>query len=385
MPTGLTVAKEGKKDEFYTQLVDIEKEMRFFKDKFEGKVVYCNCDDPYESNFFKFFALNFNRLKLKKLVSVSYVGSPIAGEEVSLFEEEGKEYKITNKKAYKVVLTELKDVTGDGRENLEDVKEIIKHRIRYLKGDGDFRSEESIELLKQADIVVTNPPFSMFREYLSQLVKYNKQFIIIGNVNAISYKEVFPLIKDNKLWLGASIHSGDREFRVPDSYPLNASGTRVDEYGNKYIRVKGVRWFTNVDYQERHEDLDLYKEYTEEEYPHYDNYDAINVNKTAEIPCDYKGLMGVPITFLDKYNPEQFEIVGTISAPSDPNTLNLGVDYSEFIGYTQDRKPNGRTGATFGKCPVIVMDDKKHPYYEKDGIRVQTTYHRIFIRNKKLR
>ena len=382
MPTGLTVAKEGKKDEFYTQLVDIEKEMRFFKDKFEGKVVYCNCDDPYESNFFKFFALNFNRLKLKKLVSVSYVGSPIAGEEVSLFEEEGKEYKITNKKAYKVVLTELKDVTGDGRENLEDVKEIIKHRIRYLKGDGDFRSEESVELLKQADIVVTNPPFSMFREYLSQLVKYNKQFIIIGNVNAISYKEVFPLIKDNKLWLGASIHSGDREFRVPDSYPLNASGTRVDEYGNKYIRVKGVRWFTNVDYQERHEDLDLYKEYTEEEYPRYDNYDAINVNKTAEIPCDYKGLMGVPITFLDKYNPEQFEIVGTISAPSDPNTLNLGVDYSEFIGYTQDRKPNGRTGATFGKCPVIVMDDKKHPYYEKDGIRVQTTYHRIFIRNK---
>lgn len=312
MPTsaGLRNAKEGKKDEFYTQLVDIEKEMRYFKDKFEGKVVFCNCDDPYESNFFKFFALNFNRLKLKKLISVSYASSPIAGEEVGLFEEQGKEYKITGKRAYKVILAELNDVTGDGREDLEDVKEIIKHRIRYLKGDGDFRSEESIELLKEADIVVTNPPFSLFREFIAQLVEYDKQFVIIGNINAISYKEVFPMIKNNKMWLGASIHSGDREFKVPKDYPLNASGTRVDEKGNKYIRVKGVRWFTNVDYNERHEDLDLYKEYSPEEYPKYDSYNAINVNKTAEIPCDYDGVMGVPLTFMDKYNPDQFEIMG---------------------------------------------------------------------------
>ena len=312
MPTseGLRNAKEGKKDEFYTQLVDIEKEMRYFKDKFEGKVVFCNCDDPYESNFFKFFALNFNRLKLKKLISVSYASSPIAGEEVGLFEEQGKEYKITGKRAYKVTLSELKDVTGDGREDLEDVKEIIKHRIRYLRGDGDFRSAESIALLEQADIVVTNPPFSLFREYLAQLVEHNKQFIIIGNVNAITYKEVFPLIKDNKLWMGASIHSGDREFRVPDSYPLNASGTRIDDKGNKYIRVKGVRWFTNIDYNERHEKLDLYKEYNEEEYPKYDNYNAININKTAEIPYDYNGVMGVPLTFMDKFSPDQFSIIG---------------------------------------------------------------------------
>ena len=312
MPTsaGLRTAKESKKDEFYTQLVDIEKEMRYFKDKFEKKVVYCNCDDPYESNFFKYFALNFNRLKLKKLISVSYAGSPIAGDEVGLFEEQGKEYKITSKKAYRVTLTELKDVTGDGREDLEDVKEIIKHRIRYLKGDGDFRSEESIALLKQADIVVTNPPFSLFREYLAQLVEYGKDFIIIGNINAISYKEVFPLIKENKMWLGASIHSGDREFKVPLDYPLNASGTRVDKKGNKYIRVKGVRWFTNIDFNERHEDLDLYKEYSEEEYPKYDSYDAINVNKTAEIPYDYNGVMGVPLTFMDKFSPDQFVIIG---------------------------------------------------------------------------
>ena len=306
----MRTAKEGKKDEFYTQLVDIEKEMRFFKDKFAGKVVYCNCDDPYESNFFKFFALNFNRLKLKKLISVSYASSPVAGEELGLFEALGKEYKITGRKAYKVTMTELHDATGDGREDLEDVKEIIKHRIRYLKGDGDFRSAESIALLKEADVVVTNPPFSLFREYLAQLVDFQKKFIIIGNINCITYKEVFPLIKENKLWMGASIHSGDREFRVPDTYPLTASGTRIDEQGNKYIRVKGVRWFTNIDYDERHEDLDLYKEYNEEEYPKYDNYDAINVNKTAEIPCDYDGIMGVPITFLDKYSPEQFEILG---------------------------------------------------------------------------
>ena len=207
-------------------------------------------------------------------------------------------------------MSELKDVNNDGREDLEDVKKMIRHRIRYLKGDGDFRSEESIELLKEADVVVTNPPFSVFREYVAQLVEYDKKFIIIGNQNAITYKEIFPLIKDRKVWLGASIHSGDREFRVPDSYPLNASGYRVDEEGNKYIRVKGVRWFTNLDYKERHEDIILYKKYSEEEYPYYDNYDAIEVSKTAEIPSDYDGVMGVPITFLDKYNPEQFEIVG---------------------------------------------------------------------------
>ena len=270
-------AKKNKNDEFYTQLSDIEKEMRHYKDFFEDKVVYCNCDDPFESNFFKYFATHFNTLKLKKLISVSYAHSPIAGEEVNLFENQGKEYKITGKRAYKVTISELQDVNNDGREDLEDVQEIIKHRIRYLKGDGDFRSEESIELLKEADIVCTNPPFSLFRDFVAQLMEYDKKFIIIGNVNSIAFKEFFPLIKDNKVWMGASIHSGDREFRVPETYPLNAAGTRVDEEGRKYIRVKGVRWFTNLDYVERHEDIDLYKKYTAEEYPQYVNYDAIEV------------------------------------------------------------------------------------------------------------
>ncbi|MEF2689243.1 MAG: adenine-specific methyltransferase EcoRI family protein [Christensenellales bacterium] len=227
-----------------------------------------------------------------------------------------------------------------------------------------------------------NPPFSLFREYVATLIEHEKKFIIIGNVNAISYKETFPLLQNNQMWIGASIHSGDRKFYVPDDYPLNAAGCGVDDDGRRFIRVKGVRWYTNLDIKQRHEELILVRKYDPETYPHYDNYDAINVNKTADIPCDYAGVMGVPITFMDKYCPEQFEIVGTISAPSDPNTLNLGVDYSEYIGYTQQGTRNGRTGSTFGKCPVIVMDDKKHPYYEKDGVRVQTTYHRIFIRNK---
>lgn len=307
---GLNQAGAAKKDEFYTQLIDIEKEMAHYKKFFEGKTVFCNCDDPYESNFFKYFALNFNALKLKKLISVSYASSPIVGEELGLFEEQGHEYKLNRKKAYKVVMSELKDVNNDGGEDLEDVKEIIKHRIRYLQGDGDFRSAESIALLKEADVVVTNPPFSAFREFVAQLLEYEKKFIILGNVNSISYKDFFPLIQANKVWLGASIHSGDREFRVPDDYPLNASGWRIDDDGNKYIRVKGVRWFTNIDYKERYEDIPLCHDYTAEKYPKYDNYDAIEVGKVNEIPQNYDGVMGVPITFLDKFNPKQFEIIG---------------------------------------------------------------------------
>ena len=193
---------------------------------------------------------------------------------------------------------------------METLLKSKNNTLTLLEGNGDFRSDECVELLKQADIVVTNPPFSLFREYVAQLVEYDKKFLIIGNQNAITYKEVFHLIKENKLWLGCSIHSGDREFRVPDNYPLNAAGYRIDENGIKYIRVKGVRWFTNLDTSKRHEELVLYKNYTPEEYPKYDNYDAIEVSKTVEIPSDYDGVMGVPITFLDKYNPEQFEILG---------------------------------------------------------------------------
>lgn len=269
-------AREAKKDEFYTQRTDIEKEVYYYKDHFRDKVVFCNCDDPEYSNFWHFFAIRFNLYGLKKLIATHY-------------EPDGKP-------------SYMLSMERQGNETTPVIKS--------LKGNGDFRSPECVELLKEADIVVTNPPFSLFREYVAQLIKYDKKFLIIGNINAVTYKEIFPLIKDNKLWIGCSIHSGDREFRVPDSYPLNAAGCRVDEDGNKYIRVKGVRWYTNMDIKTRHTDLKIYRAYSPDLYPKYDGYDIINVNKVADIPCDYDGLMGVPITFLDKYNPDQFEILG---------------------------------------------------------------------------
>ncbi len=323
----LAQAKDAKKDEFYTQLDDIAKELKFYKDYFRDKVVFCNCDDPYESNFFKYFALNFNALGLRKLIATCYNGSPVSGNELLL--DFGVTVDDPKKIAYKVEITEVTDVNGDGAINLADIQYLMqndKNVISILQGNGDFRSEECVELLKQADIVVTNPPFSLFREYVAQLVKYDKKFIILGNMNAITYKEFFPLIKENKVWMGISIHSGDREFRVPDSYPLQAAGSRVDEAGIKYIRVKGVRWFTNMDYPQRHEDLILYKHYTPEEYPKYDNYDAINVNVTNDIPYDYEGVMGVPITFLDKYNPDQFEILAAMTT-TKVDEYNLGYPY----------------------------------------------------------
>ncbi len=330
----LGAAKAAKQDEFYTQYVDIQKEveayLEFDPDTFRGKVVYCNCDDPFESNFFKYFAANFNKLALKKLIATSYDGSPIAGQG-SLFPEynegNGKRQK---PKAIAVILDYVKDEDGDGAANIEDVKLFLKRnkaaRIA-LKGDdkfpgGDFRSADCVAFLKEADIVVTNPPFSLFRVYVAQIMEYKKKLLIIGNLNAITYKEIFPLIKDNKLWMGVSIHSGDREFRVPDHYPLNAAGWRIDENGVKYIRVKGVRWYTNLDHGRRHQRLEgmtlaenlrfsKHKEIKgKAAYDRYDNYDAIEVPFTDAIPGDYDGMMGVPITFLDKYNPEQYEILG---------------------------------------------------------------------------
>ncbi len=284
-------AKSSKKDEFYTQLSDIEREIGNYKEHFKDKVVLCNCDDPRMSNFFHYFSYNFEHLGLKKLVTTCY-----KNKDMNLFSQ--------NETEQAIYLEYYGDKNGDKIPNPEEIG------IKELKGDGDFRSKECIELLKEADIVVTNPPFSLFREYIAQLFEYDKKFLIIGNVNAVTYKDVFHLFMENKVWFGHSIHSGDREFQVPKEYPLNAAGWRVDEKGNKFIRVKGVRWFTNLDYKERHEDLILYKKYSSEEYPKYDNYNAININKTKEIPMDYDGAMGVPITFLDKYNPEQFEILG---------------------------------------------------------------------------
>lgn len=306
----LNSARKAKKDEFYTQISDVEKELQHYWAHFRGKTVLRNCDDPYESNFFKYFALNFNQLGLKKLICTCYNGSPVQGTElITFFKEFNEEPK---KVAYKVEITEVKDMNGDGAVDLSDVKILLQNdkNVMSLLETGDFRSKECVDLLKEADLVVTNPPFSLFREYLMLLINYNKEFVIIGNVNAISYKEVFPLIKSEKVWLGPSITSGDRKFNVPDDYPLNAAGCGIDQDGKRFIKVKGVRWFTNLDHKKRHEKLDLVCKYSPEEYPHYDNYDAIEVSKTANIPCDYEGIMGVPITFLDKYNPDQFEIIG---------------------------------------------------------------------------
>jgi len=284
-------AKTNKKDEFYTQLVDIENELRHYTAHFRGKVVYCNCDDPRVSNFFHYFAYNFRVLGLKKLITTCY-----KNQQMDMFSQHDTE---------KAIWLEY-----DGTENETGIPSIEDIGVRHLEGDGDFRSAECIELLNQADIVVTNPPFSLFREYVATLIEHDKRFLTIGNMNATTYKEIFPLFQENKIWYGASIKSGDREFGVPKHYPLAAATTRVDMDGNRFLRVKGVRWFTNLDHRKRHEELILYKRYSPQEYPKYDNYDAIEVSKTAEIPIDWDGAMGVPISFLDKHNPDQFEIVG---------------------------------------------------------------------------
>lgn len=277
--SNLRNAQAVKADEFYTDLTDIEKEMSHYKDFFKGKVVYCNCDDARESNFFKYFSKNFEFLGLKKLITTGYKAE---GKGVVLIYEGDK----------------------NGNRKVED-DEIV---VRELEGSGDFRSEECIEFLKEADVVVTNPPFSLFREYIKQLMDYSKKFIVLGNMNSILCKEIFPYVKNNLLWWGVSIHSGDRKFYVPENYPLDAAGCGIDENGRRFIRVKGVRWWTNIENKNREIPLDLYKRYSSE-YQKFDEFDAINVNKTVEIPMDYDGVMGVPITFFDKYCPEQFEIV----------------------------------------------------------------------------
>lgn len=288
----LHIAKFAKKDEFYTQLSDIESELKHYERHFKNKTVFCNCDDPRNSNFFNYFAYNFEYLGLKKLITTCY-----KNQETDLFLHEETE---------KAVYLEY---NGDKNENkIPDAEEI---GIKPLKGDGDFRSKESISLLKQADIVVTNPPFSLFREYVAQLIENNKKFLIIGNINAITYKEIFKLIKENKVWLGVNMGRGISGFIVPDHYELYGTETNIDILGNRIISPNNCLWLTNLDTSKRHEDIVLTKKYygNETEYHKFDNYDAINVNKTQDIPSDYAGVMGVPITFLHKYNPEQFELI----------------------------------------------------------------------------
>lgn len=341
-------AKEAKKDEFYTQLDDINNELKHYREHFRGKTVLCNCDDPRISNFFTYFAYNFEFLGLKKLITTCY-----KNQNVDLFSQ--------NQSEQAVYLIYEGDKNGN---HTPDANEI---GVMTLKGDGDFRSKECIELLKEADIIVTNPPFSLFREYVAQLMEYDKEFLIIGNQNALSYKEIFPLIRDNKMWLGASIHSGDRKFWVPEDYELKAAGCGIDATGRKFIRVKGVRWFTNLDYKERHEDLILYKNYTPDLYPKYENYDAINVNKTEDIPCDYEGIMGVPITFMDKYNPDQFEIIGL-------GIANLGLS----IGVQPYKPEHKKYRREIQKRGAVDGD-----LYMMNGDEVVVPYARILIRRKK--
>ncbi|MBQ9591657.1 MAG: adenine-specific methyltransferase EcoRI family protein [Paludibacteraceae bacterium] len=319
----LIAAKTAKKDEFYTQLTDIERELQHYWKHFRGKTILCNCDDPYESNFFKYFALQFNQLGLKKLICTCYNGSPVQGNEL-LLHFDGYDSEPT-KIAYKVEITEVKDLNGDGAVDLGDVRYLLrndKNVLQRLKGGGDFRSKECIELLKEADIVVTNPPFSLFREYIGQLMEYGKKFLVIGHQNAITYKEIFPLIKENKIWLGFGFKGGATHFVSP--YEDKATATNHKE---GMIRVSGVHWFTNLDHNKRHEELDLICHYSSEEYPKYDNYDAINVDKVSDIPMDYDGVMGVPITFFDKYNPEQFEIIG--ATESEGKGFSNGLWYSD--------------------------------------------------------
>ncbi len=334
----LTNAKRAKNDEFYTQYDDIQKEIEAYleynPDVFRGKVVYCNCDDPYESNFFRYFVLNFNKIELKQLITTSYVPSPIAGEQLPLFEIEGLKPK--GKEPFRIEINEVKDFDSDGTINLKDIEWLLKHNANVaqpLNGNGDFRSDECINLLKQSDIVVTNPPFSLFREYIKQLFDYNKKFVIIGSMNAITYKEIFPLIKENKMWLGNGFHAGNAYFFTPNTRDF-ASGVFDAKTG--LVKFRNVCWFTNLDHGRRHQPLPLmtmkdnlkfskHKEIRgKKAYDTYDNYNAIEVPFTDSIPSDYKGVMGVPISFLDKYSPEQFEIVGGTANGQVPNEFKTG-------------------------------------------------------------
>ena len=320
-----------KKDEFYTQYDDVAREMVKHRKELKDKTILCNCDDPFESAFFRFFAVNFDKLGLKKLISTCYDGSSIAGREYPL---EG----VTG--AYKAVVAEVPDeslVRPDGSMDLELLFALPGNSLERLVGDGDFRSDECKVLIEEADIVATNPPFSLFREYLALLNLYEKNFIILGNMNAATAKEIFPLFRDDKVWYGETIRSGDRKFYVPDSYPLNAANCGVDDNGRRFVRVTGVRWFTNLDTSIRHEPIELTRSYTPDEYPRYENYDAINVGRTQNIPFDYDGIMGVPITFLDKYNPEQFEIVMLANGNARTNVPKETLAEVNYRAHADDR------------------------------------------------
>lgn len=365
-------AKDAKEDEYYTLLDEIENELRHYKAHFKGKTVFCNCDDPFESNFFKYFAMNFNYLGLKKLIATCYVTSPVMYTQLALFDDMQHSFSKPadpNKKPYKVEITEVKDENKDGAFDLEDIKHLLKNGknvCTILNGDGDFSSEECVELLREADIIVTNPPFSLLRNYFALLMEHQKKFIILAPNNALHYKEIFPYIRDNKVWMGYKSMSKDMLFEV--SPALAESLVKNKKEGSGY-RIKNGKvlgrapaiWLTNLDIDKRHEEMILYKSYSPEEYPSYENYDAIDVGTVASIPFDYYGKMGVPDSFLEKYNPDQFEILGLAHG-------NLGVELG-IKPYDRSLKPLNK-GLRDGDF-----------YYMVDGIP-KIPYSRICIRRK---
>jgi hypothetical protein len=346
----LDAARKAKEDEFYTQLSDIERELKHYKKHFRGKVVYLNCDDPRVSNFFHYFSYNFEKLGLKKLIATCY-----KNQDLDLFSQNDSEVAI--------YLEYEGDKNGSGVPDPEEIG------IKPLSGDGDFRSAESIELLKQADIVVTNPPFSLFREYLAQLMKYEKQFIVVGNQNAITYKEIFQLIQDNKLWLGT--HAGDMKFKVPDHYEPRGTRFWIDDDGQKWRSLGNACWFTNLDIKKRHEDLILYKKYEPEAYPKYVNFDAIDVSRYKDIPYDYEGVMGVPVTLLDQFNPDQFELVGNSDDAEQMKHVGVRPLGEEFIAAY---KGAGGTGhRTAGMRMLGLMEPKPRVVFKRILIRRKGT------------
>ena len=363
----LNAAKVAKKDEFYTQLSDIERELQHYWLHFRGKVVLCNCDDPYESNFFKYFALRFNQLGLKKLVCTCYNGSPVTGNELA-FHFDGFDDDEPKKIAYKVEITEVKDENGDGAVDLSDVQYLLKNdkNVLSILKTGDFRSQECIELLKEADIVVTNPPFSLFREYIGQLMEYKKKFLIIGSQKSIGCKEIFPLFQENKIWWGYGFKGAAAHFFSPYEDTATAGDHKKD-----MIRVSGVTWFTNLEIPKRSEEMDLVCRYSPDEYPRYENYNAIEVGKTTDIPFDYPGIMGVPITFLDKYCPDQFDIVGSNSSTDLCKMLGVQPLGQDWINRY---RAAGGTGHNTANMVRIVYNDKSG--------KPKVAFQRIFIRNK---
>lgn len=387
--TNLGKAKTGKNDEFYTQYCDIQKEMNAYveynPDVFRDKTILLPCDDPEWSNFTKFFALNFENYGIKKLISTSYApeSKKIKAWQPTLFETSNPQFDADKSKTHGKIFVLDRDMDGDGRINIDDLQ------WEYLEGDGDFRSREVCALRDEADIIITNPPFSLFREFMAWIMEADKKIVVIGNQNATTYKEIFPLIKNNKIWFGPSISSGDREFMVPKEYPLDASGVRIDENGNHYIRVKGVRWFTNLEHGKRHQPLELmtmednimysrHKEIQGKGYCHYDNVDAIEIPYSDAIPIDYDGLMGVPITFLDKYCPEQFSIEG-ITKTWYGFASKI---YGEQIQIDKNGKKSNVSKLNDGATIERNEAPENSTYYIVDGKMYIQVYARILIRKK---